>query len=140
MKSEPDAFSFDQLKAKGEAGEPWSGVRNYMARNTMRLMSLGDRFFFYHSNEGLAVVGIGEISGTIMPDPSTDDARWECVTVKALCDVPQPVTLKAIKANPKLKEMSLVTSFRLSVQPVTAPEWKEVCRMGGLDAKTLKAL
>jgi predicted RNA-binding protein with PUA-like domain len=109
-----------------------------MARNTMRLMKTGDRFFFYHSNTGLAVVGIGEISGDIMPDPSTDDPRWECVTVRALCDMPVPVSLKTIKANPRLAEMSLVTSFRLSVQPVTAPEWKEVCRMGGLDPKTLK--
>ncbi len=138
LKSEPDAWSWDQQVAKGETGEMWSGVRNYTARNHMRAMKLGDRAFFYHSNEGLAVVGVVEVCALSAPDPSTDDPRWDCVTVKALAPMPKPVTLKAAKANPKLAEMSLVTSFRLSVQPVTAAEWKEVCRMGGMDPKTLK--
>lgn len=140
VKSEPDAWSWDQQVAKGAAGEMWSGVRNYMARNNMRAMKLGDRVFFYHSNEGLAVVGVCEVAELSKPDPTTDDVRWDCVTLRALAPVPKPVTLKDIKANPKLAEMSLVTSFRLSVQPVTAAEWKEVCRMGGLDPKTLKAV
>ena len=140
VKSEPNAWSWDQQVAKGAAGEMWSGVRNYMARNNMRAMKLGDRVFFYHSNEGLAVVGVCEVAELSKPDPTTDDVRWDCVTLRALAPVPKPVTLKDIKANPKLAEMSLVTSFRLSVQPVTAAEWKEVCRMGGLDSKTLKAV
>lgn len=140
VKSEPDAWSWDQQVAKGAAGEMWSGVRNYMARNNMRAMKLGDRVFFYHSNEGLAVVGVCEVAELSKPDPTTDDVRWDCVTLRALAPVPKPVTLKDIKANQKLAEMSLVTSFRLSVQPVTAAEWKEVCRMGGLDSKTLKAV
>lgn len=140
VKSEPDAWSWDQQVAKGAAGEMWSGVRNYMARNNMRAMKLGDRVFFYHSNEGLAVVGVCEVAELSKPDPTTDDVRWDCVTLRALAPVPKPVTLKDIKANQKLAEMSLVTSFRLSVQPVTAAEWKEVCRMGGLDPKTLKAV
>ncbi|MFN7179418.1 EVE domain-containing protein [Hyphomonas sp.] len=140
VKSEPDAWSWDQQVAKGAAGEIWSGVRNYTARNNMRAMKLGDRVFFYHSNEGLAVVGVCEVAELSKPDPTTDDVRWDCVTLRALAPVPKPVTLKDIKANPKLAEMSLVTSFRLSVQPVTAAEWKEVCRMGGLDPKTLKAV
>lgn len=140
VKSEPDAWSWDQQVAKGAAGEMWSGVRNYTARNNMRAMKLGDRVFFYHSNEGLAVVGVCEVAELSKPDPTTDDVRWDCVTLRALAPVPKPVTLKDIKANPKLAGMSLVTSFRLSVQPVTAPEWKEVCRMGGLDPKTLKAV
>ncbi|HAY08023.1 MAG TPA: EVE domain-containing protein [Hyphomonas sp.] len=140
VKSEPNAWSWDQQVAKGAAGEMWSGVRNYMARNNMRAMKLGDRVFFYHSNEGLAVVGVCEVAELSKPDPTTDDVRWDCVTLRALAPVPKPVTLKDIKANPKLAEMSLVTSFRLSVQPVTAAEWKEVCRMGGLDPKTLKAV
>ncbi len=140
LKSEPDAFSWQMQQARGEAGEMWSGVRNYMARNNMRLMKKGDRAFFYHSNEGLAVVGLVDIIAESQPDPTTDDPRWDCVTTRALVEMPRPVTLKEIKANPKLAGMSLVTSFRLSVQPVTAPEWKEVCRMGGLDAKTLAVL
>jgi predicted RNA-binding protein with PUA-like domain len=138
LKSEPDAWSWDQQVLKGEAGEIWSGVRNYTARNHMRAMQLGDRAFFYHSNEGLAVVGVVEVCALSAPDPTTDDPRWDCVTVKALAPMPRPVTLKEIKANPLLAQMSLVTSFRLSVQPVLAPEWKEVCRMGTIDWKTLK--
>jgi predicted RNA-binding protein with PUA-like domain len=116
----------------------WSGVRNYTARNHMRAMKIGDRAFFYHSNEGLAVVGVVEVCALSAPDPTTDDVRWDCVTVKALAPMPRPVTLKEVKANPKLAEMSLVASFRLSVQPVLLAEWKEVCRMGGMDWKTLK--
>ena len=138
FKSEPDAWSWQQQVAEGEEAEIWSGVGNYTARNDMREMKLGDRAFFYHSNEGLAVVGVVEVCGLSAPDPTTDDQRWDCVTVRAVAPMPKPVTLKAAKANPKLAEMSLVSSFRLSVQPVTAAEWKEVCKMGGMDWKTLK--
>jgi predicted RNA-binding protein with PUA-like domain len=138
FKSEPDAWSWDQQVAKGEAGEVWSGVRNYTARNHMRAMKIGDRAYFYHSNQGLAVVGVVEVCALSAPDPTTDDPRWDCVTVRALAPMPKPVTLKDVKANPKLKDMSLVASFRLSVQPVLPAEWKEVCRMGGMDWKTLK--
>lgn len=137
FKSEPFKWSWDMQKKKGEKGEEWDGVRNYQARNNMREMKLGDRGFFYHSNEGLEVVGIVEICKEAHPDSTTDDERWECVDIKALCDVPKPVTLKDVKANPKLKDMALVTSMRLSVQPVTAAEWKEVCKMGGLDPKKI---
>ncbi len=138
VKSEPDAWSWDQQVKRGEAGEIWSGVRNYTARNHMRDMKLGDRVFFYHSNQGLEVVGVCEVNELSKSDPTTDDPRWDCVTIRALAPMPKPVSLKEVKANPKLAEMSLVTSFRLSVQPVTAAEWKEVCRMGGMDPKTLK--
>lgn len=140
MKSEPDAWSWEQQVKKGEAGEIWSGVRNYTARNHMRDMKIGDRVFFYHSNIGLEIVGVCEVNELSKPDPTTDDARWDCVTIRALAPMPKPVTLKDVKANPKLAEMSLVASFRLSVQPVTTAEWKEVCRMGGMDPKTLKAV
>jgi predicted RNA-binding protein with PUA-like domain len=140
VKSEPDAWSWDQQVAKGEAGEPWSGVRNYTARNNMRSMKLGDLVLFYHSNIGLEVVGVCEVSELSQPDPTTQDPRWDCVTLRALASVPKPVSLKDVKANPKLAQMSLVTSFRLSVQPVAAAEWKEVCRMGGLDPETLKSV
>ena len=138
FKSEPFKFSWDDQKAKSDAGEEWDGIRNYQARNNMREMKIGDLGFFYHSNEGLEVVGIVEVCAETHPDSTTDDERWDCVDVKAVCDMPQPVTLKAVKANPKLAEMSLVTSMRLSVQPVRKSEWMEVCRMGGLDGKTLK--
>ena len=119
-------------KNKGAQGEQWDGVRNYQARNNMRAMKIGDKGFFYHSNEGLEIVGIVEVCKTAHHDSTTDDPRWECVDIRAVCDMPKPVTLKAVKANPKLANMSLVTSMRLSVQPVREDEWLEVCRMGGL--------
>ncbi len=133
FKSEPFKWSWEQQKAKGDAGEEWDGIRNYQARNNMRAMKLGDKGFFYHSNEGLEVVGIVEICKEIHPDSTTEDPRWECVDIKAVCDMPDPVSLKAVKANETLAKMALVTSMRLSVQPVTGDEWLEVCRMGGLD-------
>lgn len=133
FKSEPFKFSWDLLKALGEKGQEWDGVRNYGARNNMRAMQLGDQGFFYHSNEGLAVVGIAEVCALAHPDSTAgDDLRWECVDLRALKDMPQPVTLQAVKANPALAQMALVTQSRLSVQPVTDVEWAEVCRMGGL--------
>jgi predicted RNA-binding protein with PUA-like domain len=134
FKSEPSAFSFDMLKQKGKAGQEWDGVRNYAARNNMRAMKVGDRGFFYHSNEGLDVVGIVEVCKLAHPDSTTDDPRWECVDIRAVRDVPNPPTLDQIKANPKLKDMVLVNNSRLSVQPVSDAEWKEVCRMGGVEA------
>jgi len=140
FKSEPFKWSWEQQKAKGDVGEEWDGIRNYQARNFMRTMKIGDRGFFYHSNEGLDVVGIVEVSAESAPDSTTDDERWDCVHVRALVDVPNPVTLKEVKANPRLADMSLVTSMRLSVQPVKEDEWMEVCRMGGLDGKTLQPL
>lgn len=132
FKSEPDVFSFEMLKAKGKKGEQWDGVRNYQARNNMRAMKVGDLGFFYHSNIGLEVVGIVEVCALAHPDSTTDDPRWECVDIRAVRDMPKPVTLKDVKANPKLAAMALVTSMRLSVQPVTDDEWEEVCRMGSL--------
>ena len=133
FKSEPDAFSWEKLKSKGKTGQEWDGVRNYAARNNMRAMKIGDLGFFYHSNEGLDVVGIVEVCTLAHRDSTTDDERWECVDIRAVKDVPAPPTLNEIKANPKLAEMALVRLGRLSVQPVTPAEWKEVCRMGGLD-------
>ncbi|MBH9974922.1 MULTISPECIES: EVE domain-containing protein [Bartonella] len=132
FKSEPFKWSWDMQKNKGAEGEQWDGVRNYQARNNMRAMKLGDKGFFYHSNEGLEIVGIVEVCKTAHHDSTTDDPRWECVDICAVCDMPKPVTLKAVKANPKLANMSLVTSMRLSVQPVREDEWLEVCKMGGL--------
>ena len=106
----------------------------------MREMKIGDRAFFYHSREGLEVVGIAQVRALSHPDSTIDDERWECVDIKAICDVPVPVTLVDIKANEKLAQMALVKNTRLSVQPVTSDEWIEVCRMGGLDGLSLKPL
>ena len=133
-KSEPAAWSWQQQKDAGEKGTEWTGVRNYLARNNMRAMQIGDKGFFYHSNDGLEIVGITEVCALSHPDSTAgEDPRWDCVDIRAVRDMPKPVTLKDIKANPKLAKMSLVTSMRLSVQPVTDDEWVEVCRMGGLD-------
>lgn len=139
FKSEPDAFSWDELVAKGAGGEPWTGVRNYLARNNMRAMRVGDRGFFYHSNIGKEIVGICEVIAPAHPDPTDDSGKWECVDVRAIAPLVRPVTLADVKSNPKLSKMSLVTSMRLSVQPVTAAEWKEVCRMGQVSEKALSA-
>jgi predicted RNA-binding protein with PUA-like domain len=135
LKSEPDVFSYEMLKAKGTKGEPWTGVRNFLARNNMRAMSVGDLGFFYHSNIGKEIVGICRVIAPAHPDPEDDTGTWECVDVEAVADLPRGVTLQDVKENPKLAKMSLVTSMRLSVQPVTAEEWAEVCRMAHFDPK-----
>ena len=132
FKSEAETWSWDQQVAKGAAGQEWDGVRNYQARNNMRAMKVGDRGFFYHSNDQKAVVGIVEVIAPAHPDSTTDDARWECVDVKAVQPMPKPVTLEMCKAEPRLKDMVLVNNTRLSVQPVSDAEWKVVCEMGGL--------
>jgi len=132
FKSEPETWSWDMQKKKGAKGEPWSGVRNHTAKQNMMAMKKGDLGFFYHSGDEKAVVGIVEVIGEYRPDPTDEKGIFGLVDVKAVKDVPKPVTLAACKANPKLSEMSLVKSFRLSVQPVTPQEWKIVCAMGGL--------
>lgn len=131
FKSEPSAWSWNQMKGAGVQGTEWTGVRNYQARNNMRAMTIGDRGFFYHSNEGLEVVGIVEVAATAHADSTAGNPTWECVDIRAVADMPQPVGLAAIKANPKLASMALVANSRLSVQPVTDAEWAEVCAMGG---------
>lgn len=130
FKSEPDAWSWDQQVAKGEAGEEWTGVRNYQARNNMRAMALGDRGFFYHSRTGLEIVGIVEVCKTAHPDSSTDDPRWECVDIKAVKPMAKPISMAMIKQDPRLVDMVLVKNSRLSVQPVTQEEWDLICRLG----------
>ncbi len=132
FKSEPSTWSWDQQKARGEAGEEWDGVRNYQARNNMREMKLGDRGFFYHSQTEKAVVGIVEVIAESHPDSTTDDERWDCVDIKAVTDVGTPVTLEMAKADPRLADMVLVNNTRLSVQPVTEAEWRAICELGGV--------
>jgi predicted RNA-binding protein with PUA-like domain len=132
FKSEPDVWSWEMQKKKGKAGEEWTGVRNYQARNNMRAMKLGEQGFFYHSNEGKAVVGIVEVCKLVHPDSTAQEPAWECVDIRAVKDVPKPVTLDAIKLEKALAKMVLVNNSRLSVQPVTEAEWKHICKMGGL--------
>ena len=132
FKSEPDVWGWNHQVAKGDTGEEWGGVRNYQARNNMRLMKQGDLGFFYHSNIGKEIVGIVEVCRESAPDSTTDDPRWDCVMIKAVKPLPRPVTLEDCKRQPGLENMALVKSMRLSVQPVTPEEWKIVCQMGGL--------
>ena len=133
FKSEPDVWGWDAQVAKGEAGEEWNGVRNYQARNNMRAMDLGDRGFFYHSNQGREIVGIVEVCKLAHPDSTTDDPRWECVDIKAVRPMLRPVTLDEAKADPRLADMVLVNNSRLSVQPVTEEEWRVICELGGVE-------
>ena len=132
FKSEPDVLSFDDLKAKGATGDEWTGIRNYQARNNMRLMKLGERGFFYHSNIGKAVVGIVEVCKLIHPDSTAEIPAWECVDIRAVAAMPRHVTLEEIKTVKALSEMVLVKNSRLSVQPVSESEWKLICGLGGL--------
>ncbi|MDR5652476.1 EVE domain-containing protein [Ruixingdingia sedimenti] len=132
FKSEPDAWSWDQQVARGDAGEEWHGVRNYQARNNMRAMELGDRGFFYHSNIGKEIVGIVEVCALAHPDSTTEDARWECVDIRAVKPLKTPVTLEMCKTDPRLADMVLVNNMRLSVQPVTEDEFRVVCELGGV--------
>lgn len=134
FKSEPGTWSWEDQLQKGEAGEPWDGVRNYQARNNMRAMQLGDRGFFYHSLNEKQVIGVVEIIALAHQDPKTEDPRWECVDIKALYSLNQSVSLNAIKENPALSEMVLVKNSRLSVQPVRAEEWAEIHKMSQTDA------
>ena len=133
FKSEPDVWGWDQQVAKGAVGEEWGGVRNYLARNNMRAMQIGDQGFFYHSNIGKEVVGIVEVCALSHPDSTTEDPRWDCVDIRAVRPLKVPVTLAQVKADPRLSQMALVTSMRLSVQPVTEEEWKIVCELGGIE-------
>lgn len=134
FKSEPNAWSWENQVAKGTAGEEWDGVRNYQARNNMRLMETGDLAFFYHSVNEKCVVGVVEVIAKAHPDSTTEDARWECVDIKAVAPFPTPVTLQQCKNDPRLTDMALVKNTRLSVQPVTETEWQIVCGLGGYKA------
>ena len=132
LKSEPSAYSWDQLVKDGRTN--WSGVRNFQAANNLKAMKNGDRAFFYHSNEGLDIVGIVEIVKEAYPDPSDKQGRFVMVDVRPLQPVKKPVTLAAIKAEPKLADLALVKQSRLSVVPVVAEEWRIICKMAGVPA------
>ena len=132
VKSEPSSWSWDQQVAKGAKGEAWTGVRNFTARQNLVKMKKGDRAFFYHSNEGKEIVGIAEIIKEAYPDATDKTGKFVCVDIKADKPLKTPVTMAAIKADKRLADMALVKYSRLSVQPVTADEWKLVCKMGGV--------
>jgi predicted RNA-binding protein with PUA-like domain len=134
FKTEPEEHSWEMQKARGKKGEPWTGVRNFVARNHMKAMQLGDLGFFYHTGDEKQVVGVVEVIKEAYPDATDEKGVFVCVDVKAVEPLPTPVTLAQVKADPKLKDMVLARQPRLSVQPVTADEWKTVCRMGGLKA------
>ncbi|MBL7690352.1 MAG: EVE domain-containing protein [Flavipsychrobacter sp.] len=130
VKSEPFKYSWEQfLKDKKTF---WDGVRNYGARNNLRAMKKGDQVLFYHSNEGLAIVGIAEVVKEAYQDPTTDETAWVVVDLKPVRSMPVPVTLAAIKAEPALADMQLVRLSRLSVSAVTDAEYKKVLAMGGV--------
>ena len=132
VKSEPDSWSWSDMVEAGAAGTHWNGVRNHVAKNHLKAMQLGEQTFFYHSNEGKAVVGIVEVIKLYYPDPSDPSGRFGMVDFRAVKPLPEPVGLATVKAEPKLKDMVLGNNSRLSVQPVTDAEWELVCKMGGL--------
>ena len=132
FKSEPSAWSFDRLAGLGAAGTDWSGVRNHSAKLNMQAMKVGEQGFFYHSNEGKAIVGIVEVSKAYRPDPTDASGKFGMVDIRAVRPLPRPVTLEDAKNDKRLAGMALVVNSRLSVQPVTDAEWAHVLKLGGL--------
>jgi predicted RNA-binding protein with PUA-like domain len=129
VKSEPDAFSWDQQVANKV--EPWTGVRNHTAKLNLKAMRKGDLAFFYHSNIGKEIVGVVKVVREAYPDPTADKGDWVSVDMQAVGPMPQAVTLAAIKAEPRFADLALVRQSRLSVVPVSKPHWERICRMGG---------
>ena len=132
FKTEPETFSWEMQKQRGAKGEPWTGVRNFAAAKNMKAMKKGDLGFIYHTGDEKQIVGIVEVIAEYKPDPTDETRRFGLVDVKAVKDVPKPVTLADVKADPKLKGMVLAREPRLSVQPVTEEEWKHICKLGGV--------
>jgi predicted RNA-binding protein with PUA-like domain len=130
IKSEPFKYSWDQFVKDGKTF--WDGVRNYAARNNLKAMKKGDQVFFYHSNEGLEIVGIAEVAKEAYQDPTTDDPNWVVVDFKPVKKLPKPVTLAELKADPAFADMDLIRLSRLSVGAVKAAEWKKILKMGGV--------
>jgi len=130
VKSEPFKYSWDQFVKDGQTF--WDGVRNYAARNHLKAMKKGDEVFFYHSNEGLEIVGIAKVVKEAYQDPTTDEDAWVVVDIKPVKKLKSPVSLQQIKGEKRLKDMALMRLSRLSVQPVTDEEWKVVMEMAGM--------
>ena len=127
IKSEPFKYSWDDLIAQKEG--TWDGVRNHLAKNNLQTMAVGDLCFFYHSREGLEIVGIAEVSVAGIPDPTDETGKWAAVKVKPRQKLDRPVTLKQIKAEPRLADCELVRLSRLSVASIKPAEWKLICKM-----------
>jgi predicted RNA-binding protein with PUA-like domain len=132
VKTEPNAWSWEMQVKRGAKGEPWTGVRNFTAQQNLTKMKKGERVFFYHSNIGKEIVGIAAVGKEAYPDPTDATGTFMVVDLVAVEKLPKAVTLVAVKAEPRLKDMALVRFSRLSVQPVTEKEWGIVCEMGGL--------
>ena len=131
FKSEPSVYAFAELVKAGAKGTSWNGIRNHSAKLNMMAMKLGEQGFFYHSNEGKAVVGIVEVRRLYHPDGTDPTGRFGMVDISAVRALPKPVTLEAAKGEKRLAKMQLVVNSRLSVQPVSDEEWALVCKMGG---------
>ncbi|MEO5995683.1 MAG: EVE domain-containing protein [Chitinophagaceae bacterium] len=129
VKSEPSSYSWDQLNKDKKT--TWTGVRNYAARIHLKAMKKGDEVLYYHSNEGVEIVGIAKVIKEFYQDPSTEDTNWVAVDIKPVRKLKKPVPLTRIKADKRLAEMALVRLGRLSVQPVTEAEWNIVMEMAG---------
>ena len=132
LKTEPEEFSWDDQVKRGAKGEAWTGVRNFKARGYLKEMKTGDLAFFYHTGDEKQIVGVVEVIKEAYTDPSDEKGVFLAIDVEAEKPFPKPVTLAAVKAEPRLKDMALAKYPRLSVQPVTAQEWKIVCAMGGV--------
>jgi predicted RNA-binding protein with PUA-like domain len=132
FKTEAETFSWDMQRERGAKGEPWSGVRNWQAARNMKEMKKGDLGFFYHTGDEKQIVGIVEVIGEYRKDPTDETGKFGLVDVKAVKEMPKPVTLAQVKADPKLKDMVLAKVARLSVQPVTPEEWTYICKLGGV--------
>jgi predicted RNA-binding protein with PUA-like domain len=132
LKTEPEEFSWDDQVSRGAKGEPWTGVRNFIARRNLKSMKPGEQAFFYHTGAEKRIVGIVEVIRESYPDPTDPKGIFVAVDVKSVKPLPKPVTLAAVKAEPRLKDMALVKYSRLSVQPVSDREWGIACAMGGL--------
>lgn len=132
FKTEPESFSWEMQKSRGARGEPWTGVRNFAAAKHMKAMKKGDLGFFYHTGDEKRIVGIVEVIAEYKPDPTDETGKFGLVDVKAVKDVPKPVSLADVKADERLRAMVLVREPRLSVQPVSDAEWKLICRLGGV--------
>jgi predicted RNA-binding protein with PUA-like domain len=134
IKSEPEVYSWDQLKKDKQTR--WDGIRNYAARNHLKAMKKGDDLFFYHSNKGTEIVGIASVAKEAYPDPSSTNPAWFAIDVKPVKKLVKPVSLEQIKKDKKLAAMALVRIGRLSVQPVTEEEWQIIMKMGGMESES----
>jgi predicted RNA-binding protein with PUA-like domain len=134
LKSEPSSYSWERLVADGRTH--WDGVRNPQALNNLRAMKLGDRAFFYHSNEGKEIVGVAEVVKTFYPDPNDKSGKLGMVDIKSIAPAATSIGLKAMRANPELSNLSLLKQSRLSVCPITEKEWSVLCKMTGIPPDT----